>query len=277
MAIYSDRPTLEAIPSPGDLYNADDALPSPQAPISHPALFVNKSPTQKAPTSPTHPLWRPFWNRDSHSSEDSLSSISDDDLSSSLSDVTAFQKLRTSTVNTILSTWETLIPRRSHVVGSTPNSDTDQKSSVRNDPTIRPRSPSPIINDNSNEYPLPSSRPFLLTSSDHFDADTVSRRIEPSDHAESSSSPAADTSPSSENDMPKHASRIVAEDPPSTEQIVSYPGTSQYVYQGGGSACGLAALNCANVILGREREGTRGEDLLQEIKDLRTVEVSLFI
>jgi hypothetical protein len=47
------------------------------------------------------------------------------------------------------------------------------------------------------------------------------------------------------------------------QQVVSFPGCSQYAAGGGGvSTCGLAALNCARVILGRERDGLKGEELV---------------
>jgi hypothetical protein len=47
------------------------------------------------------------------------------------------------------------------------------------------------------------------------------------------------------------------------QQVVSFPGRSQYAGGPSGvSACGLAAFNCARVILGRERGGCEGRELL---------------
>lgn len=59
------------------------------------------------------------------------------------------------------------------------------------------------------------------------------------------------------------------------EHVVSFAGRSQYSPDGGGvSACGLAALNCARVVLGKERDGMRGEQILEELMKQDTVEVS---
>lgn len=59
------------------------------------------------------------------------------------------------------------------------------------------------------------------------------------------------------------------------EHVVSFPGRSQYGPDGGGvSACGLAALNCARVILGKERDGMRGEHILRDMMKRETAEVS---
>lgn len=52
-----------------------------------------------------------------------------------------------------------------------------------------------------------------------------------------------------------------------TEYVVSHPGRSQYSAQGSGaSACGLAALNCARLVLQNERnDGAGGEKVLNQI------------
>ncbi|KAF4569734.1 hypothetical protein EYR36_009532 [Pleurotus pulmonarius] len=57
----------------------------------------------------------------------------------------------------------------------------------------------------------------------------------------------------------------------SKDFIVSYGGSSQY-QSGGVSACGLAALNCVRVILGKERDGIRGEALLREVASRQTAQ-----
>jgi hypothetical protein len=59
------------------------------------------------------------------------------------------------------------------------------------------------------------------------------------------------------------------------QQVVSFPGRSQYA--GGPSgvfACGLAAFNCARVILGRERGGCEGRELLSAMVQREAMEVS---
>jgi len=55
---------------------------------------------------------------------------------------------------------------------------------------------------------------------------------------------------------------------------VSHTGLSQYSGSGGVgvSACGLAALNCARVILGKDQSGTKGENLLHEMMQVETVQ-----
>jgi hypothetical protein len=59
------------------------------------------------------------------------------------------------------------------------------------------------------------------------------------------------------------------------QQVVSFPGRSQYAAGGGGvSTCGLAALNCARVILGRERDGLKGEELVCSMMGRETMEAS---
>jgi hypothetical protein len=59
------------------------------------------------------------------------------------------------------------------------------------------------------------------------------------------------------------------------EQVVSHPGASQYESGVGFTASGLAALNCARVLLGREQEGIRNEALLQNVASRETTEVCL--
>jgi hypothetical protein len=59
------------------------------------------------------------------------------------------------------------------------------------------------------------------------------------------------------------------------EHVVSFAGRSQYGPDGGGvSACGLAALNFARIIMGKECEGIMGEQILQEMMKQETAEVS---
>ncbi|THH22126.1 hypothetical protein EUX98_g8250 [Antrodiella citrinella] len=55
---------------------------------------------------------------------------------------------------------------------------------------------------------------------------------------------------------------------------LSKPSRSQYVGGdgGGASACGLAALNCARIILGKERDGLKGVALLEEMVKKETLE-----
>ena len=51
-----------------------------------------------------------------------------------------------------------------------------------------------------------------------------------------------------------------------TEYVVSHRGRSQYSAEGSGaSACGLAVLNCARLVLQSERNGTQCAKLLQKI------------
>jgi hypothetical protein len=58
------------------------------------------------------------------------------------------------------------------------------------------------------------------------------------------------------------------------EWVISHSGASQYTIPGGGvSACGIAALNCVRVVLGKEQDGLRGEALLQDLTSRDTAEV----
>lgn len=51
-----------------------------------------------------------------------------------------------------------------------------------------------------------------------------------------------------------------------TEHVVSHPGRSQYSVQGGGaSSCGLAALNCARLVLQNEQDFVTGHVLVQKV------------
>lgn len=56
--------------------------------------------------------------------------------------------------------------------------------------------------------------------------------------------------------------------------VVSH-GRSQYSGPGGVSACGLAAMNCARVVLGKEKRGTRGRALLEHMAKEETLDVRL--
>jgi hypothetical protein len=60
-----------------------------------------------------------------------------------------------------------------------------------------------------------------------------------------------------------------------SQHVVSFPGRSQYTAGGGGaSACGLAALNCVRVVLGRERDGLKDEELAYSMMGRETMEAS---
>lgn len=60
------------------------------------------------------------------------------------------------------------------------------------------------------------------------------------------------------------------------DYVVSH-GRSQYSGLGGVSACGLAAMNCARLVLLREREGFRGIDLVEELVNEHMTRVCLII
>jgi hypothetical protein len=61
------------------------------------------------------------------------------------------------------------------------------------------------------------------------------------------------------------------------QQIVSHAGVSQFQTSDsagtGRSACGLAALNCARTVFGKEDRGIKGERLLHEVLTRETAEV----
>ena len=59
-----------------------------------------------------------------------------------------------------------------------------------------------------------------------------------------------------------------------THHVVTH-GRSQYSGAGGPSACGLAAMNCARVVLLKERAGMRGSALLEEMMKESTADVSV--
>lgn len=48
----------------------------------------------------------------------------------------------------------------------------------------------------------------------------------------------------------------------------------QYSEQGGASSCGIAALNCARIVLGKELAGLRGEELMLSVLRPETFDVS---
>ena len=58
----------------------------------------------------------------------------------------------------------------------------------------------------------------------------------------------------------------------SGKQTVIAHGLSQYQV-GGVSACGLAALNCARIVLAAEKDGPRGRDLLRYATKAKTAQV----
>lgn len=58
----------------------------------------------------------------------------------------------------------------------------------------------------------------------------------------------------------------------SGERTVISHGASQYQV-GGVSACGLAALNCARIVLTAEQDGPRGIDLLKFVTRVKTAQV----
>jgi len=58
----------------------------------------------------------------------------------------------------------------------------------------------------------------------------------------------------------------------SGEMTVLSHGTSQYQVSGV-SACGLAALNCARIVLSAEQDGLRGRDLLKFVAKAKTAQV----
>ncbi len=51
-------------------------------------------------------------------------------------------------------------------------------------------------------------------------------------------------------------------------------GRGQYSEQGGASSCGIAAMNCARIVLGKEQAGLRGEELLLSVLRPETFDVS---
>ncbi|KAF8645632.1 hypothetical protein AX16_007714 [Volvariella volvacea WC 439] len=61
------------------------------------------------------------------------------------------------------------------------------------------------------------------------------------------------------------------------EVVVSHVGSSQYEDGIGVSACGLAALNCVRIVLGKEQDGVTGERLVMEMMKRQAVEDILSI
>ena len=58
------------------------------------------------------------------------------------------------------------------------------------------------------------------------------------------------------------------------EYIVTHSGHSQYSNAGGGvSACGVAALNCARIVLGLHAAGIDSTQLVQQLTSRRFLEV----
>ncbi|KAI0353495.1 hypothetical protein OH77DRAFT_1427184 [Trametes cingulata] len=78
----------------------------------------------------------------------------------------------------------------------------------------------------------------------------------------------------------RSSSQIAIEDPLSqllsgklSEHVVTHPGQSQYNQAGGGaSACGLAALNCARLVLGLHAAGLGGKEVARELTERRFLE-----
>lgn len=60
------------------------------------------------------------------------------------------------------------------------------------------------------------------------------------------------------------------------EVVVSH-GRSQYSTSGGASSCGLAALNCARIVLSKETGGLKVESLVRSILLPDTFEVSVMV
>lgn len=56
--------------------------------------------------------------------------------------------------------------------------------------------------------------------------------------------------------------------------LCTHEGISQYS-EGGSAACGLAALNCARIVLDIERKGVRGDDLIMAMLERKTMQVRI--
>lgn len=56
------------------------------------------------------------------------------------------------------------------------------------------------------------------------------------------------------------------------EYLCTHAGISQYS-AGGSAACGLAALNCARIVLDIERKGVRGDGLIAAMLERKTMQV----
>jgi hypothetical protein len=60
-------------------------------------------------------------------------------------------------------------------------------------------------------------------------------------------------------------------------RVISYPGTSQYSSGAGTSACGLASLNCAKVLLAKDHNNTDPFSFIASLISRETVEVRDFL
>lgn len=56
------------------------------------------------------------------------------------------------------------------------------------------------------------------------------------------------------------------------EYLCTHAGISQYS-AGGSAACGLAALNCARIVLDIERKGVQGDGLIAAMLERKTMQV----
>ncbi|PBK99567.1 hypothetical protein ARMGADRAFT_1008100 [Armillaria gallica] len=74
-----------------------------------------------------------------------------------------------------------------------------------------------------------------------------------------------------QSSRPVNPSDFLAQVIKDKEKLVVHPGTSQYTI-GGVSACGLASLNFARLVLDKEREGIQGAALLADIASVQAVE-----
>ena len=73
-------------------------------------------------------------------------------------------------------------------------------------------------------------------------------------------------------DHSPNAHKIIAGGFP--DYVVTYPGRSQYSHTSGGvSACGLAALNCARVVLSVHNAGLGGVEFVQALMTRELLEV----
>ncbi len=74
-------------------------------------------------------------------------------------------------------------------------------------------------------------------------------------------------------DFSVDAPKVVSGEAP--EYVVTHPGCSQYSQAGGGvSACGIAALNCARIVLGLHAAGLGTEQLVLELMRRQLLEVN---
>lgn len=74
-------------------------------------------------------------------------------------------------------------------------------------------------------------------------------------------------------DFSVDAPKVVSGEAP--EYVVTHPGCSQYSQAGGGvSACGIAALNCARIVLGLHAARLGHEQLVLELMRRQLLEVN---